>query len=146
MLACMTPTAPPPPQLHWALVLLLTVVTLGIFYLLWIIVQARWVKRIDPESQALSLQVIFIVLSIVGQVVIEASDKGSGGAVMGGLLTLGGTVAGVVGFFSQRRTMLSYYQQRLPQGLRLSPALTFFLGPFYLQHHMTRIAKQQHKA
>lgn len=136
-------TVPPPPQLHWALVLLFTVVTLGIFYLVWIIVQARWVKRIDPESQALSLQVIFIVLSIVGEVVIEASDAGSGAAVMGLLLTLAGAVAGVVGVFSQRRTMMSYYQQRLPQGLHLSPALTFFPGPFYLQHHMRRIAKQQ---
>ena len=28
-----------------------------------------------------------------------------------------------------------------PIGLRLSGALTFFLGVFYLQHHMTRIAK-----
>jgi hypothetical protein len=139
----MTPAEPPPPQLHWALVLLLTVVTLGIFYFAWVIVQARWVKRIDPESQALSLQVIFIVLSIVGQVVIEASNAGSGAAVMGLLLTLAGAVAGVVGIFSLRRTMLAYYRQRLPQGLSLSPALTFFLGPFYLQYHMRRIARRK---
>lgn len=133
--------APLPPKLHWALVLLFTVLTLGIFYIVWMFVQSVWVRRIHPESSATTLFVIYVVLSLIGQFVIEASDKGSGSAVAGGLLLVVGSVVGIFGFFSVRRSMLDYYNQIDPVGLRLSAALTFFLSVFYLQHHMTRIAK-----
>ena len=137
----MTATNVTPPRLHWAIVLLLTVATLGIFYIIWMFVQARWIKRIDPESNATSLLVICVVLELGGQILIETSADGSGTSVAGGLLLLAGTVIGVVAFFSMRRSMLDYFNRQQPQGLRLSAALTFFLGALYLQHHMTRIAK-----
>jgi len=43
---------PPPPSLHWALVVLFTILTLGIFGLVWPFIQANWVRRIDGESKA----------------------------------------------------------------------------------------------
>jgi hypothetical protein len=134
-------SVPLPPKLHWALVLAFTVVTLGLFYVVWMFVQAAWVKRIDPGSNATPLLTIYVVLTLIGQVMIEASDEGSGAAAVGLLLVLAGTVVSIFGFFSMRRSMLDYYDKTEPIGLRLSAALTFFLSVFYLQYHMTRIVK-----
>src|SRR5712691_9143518 len=44
---------PPPPSLHWGLVLLLTVLTSGIFHSVWGIVQALWMKKVQPTSKAM---------------------------------------------------------------------------------------------
>jgi hypothetical protein len=132
---------PLPPKLHWALVLLFTLLTLGIFFIVWIVIQAAWVKKIDPKSNALTLMVVYLVLVLAGELVSNASPEGSPAAAAGGLLMLIGTVVSIVGIFSMRRSMLDYYGKVEPIGLRLSGALTFFLGVFYLQHHMTRIAK-----
>ena len=41
---------PLPPKLHWGWVLLLTIVTAGLFYVIWSFVQAVWV-RVNPKSE-----------------------------------------------------------------------------------------------
>lgn len=135
------PQMPLPPKLHWALVLLFTALTLGIFYAVWMFIQAAWVKKLNPESNAITLLVIYVVLVLVGEVMSDASGKGSGGAAVGTLLVLAGSVVSIFGFFSMRRSMIDYYDKTEPIGLRLSGALTFVLGVFYLQYHMTRIAR-----
>ena len=121
--------------------LLFTLLTLGVFYIVWVFIQATWIKKIDPKSNAMAMMVIYIVLVMVGELISRANAEGSPAAAAGGLLVLIGTVVSIVGIFSMRRSMLDYYDKVEPIGLRLSGALTFFLGVFYLQHHMTRIAK-----
>src|SRR4051795_12596976 len=44
---------PLPPNLHWAIVLVLSIVTVGIFWLIWLFVQAAWVKKVRAESRAI---------------------------------------------------------------------------------------------
>src|ERR1051325_9971657 len=39
-----------PPDLHWALVLLFTIVTFGIFGIVWVFIEASYVKRVDPRD------------------------------------------------------------------------------------------------
>jgi hypothetical protein len=134
-------SVPPPPRLHWALVLLFTVFTLGIFFIVWMFVQAAWVKKIHPASNAMTLMTIYLVLGVIGQVISGASDKESAEAAAGGMLVLAGTNVSNVGFFSMRRSMVDYYNKVEPIGLKLSAAMTFFFGAFYLQYHMTRIAR-----
>lgn len=135
------PALPVPPKLHWVLVLAFTVVTLGIFYIVWMFVQSAWIKRIDPTSRATTLLAIYVVLALAGQAIGEAGGEGSPAEAVGILLVLAGTVVSIFGFFSIRRSMLDYYNQVEPIDLRLSAALTFFLSVFYLQYHMTRIAR-----
>lgn len=136
-----TMATPPPPKLHWALVLLLTVATLGIFYVVWLFVQAAWVKKIHPRSNAMVLLIVYLVLVALGEIVSNAAGKGSSEAAAGGMLVLAGSIAAIVAIFSMRRSMLDYFSRAQPPGLKLSGALTFFFGAFYLQHHMTRIAQ-----
>ena len=135
------PTTPLPPQLHWALVLLFTILTLGIFFIVWIFIQAVWVKKIHPKSNAITLMVIYLVLVLLGQAISGGSEKDSNEAAAASMLVFIGAIVSIVGIFSIRRSMIDYYNKVEPIGLRLSGALTFFLGVFYLQHHMTRIAR-----
>lgn len=137
----MASSAPLPPRLHWALVLLFTLLTFGVFFVVWICIQAAWIKKIDPRSNAMAMMVIYLVLVLVGQVIASANPEGSSGAAAGGMLVLIGSIVSIVGIFSMRRSMLDHYNKAEPIGLRLSGALTFFIGVFYLQHHMTRIAR-----
>jgi hypothetical protein len=132
---------PPPPRLHWALVLLFTLLTFGIFYVVWMFVQAAWVRRIDPASNAVTLLVVYVVLVLLGEAIAGASQKDSNEAAVGGLLVLAGSVVSVVAMFSMRRSMVAYFTGVVPIALRLSGALTFFVGVFYLQYHMTRISR-----
>jgi uncharacterized membrane protein len=133
--------APLPPKLHWTLVLLFTLLTFGLFVIVWLFIQAAWVKKIDPRSRALTMMAIYLALVVVGQAISAASEKESAEAAAGGMLVLIGSVVAVVGMFSMRRSMIDYYNSVEPIGLKLSAALTFFFGLFYLQYHMTRIAK-----
>src|SRR5580698_977623 len=52
------PSAPPvyrsfpaPPRLHWGIVLALSIVTLGFFGMIWMPVQAHWVKKVTGNSK-----------------------------------------------------------------------------------------------
>jgi len=133
--------APLPPRLHWALVLLFGLVTFGLFFLVWIFVQSRWVGRINPKSNATTMLVAYLALTLLGEIISRASGKGSSGALLASLLSLTGGVISIFAMFSMRRSMLDYYNQVEPIDLKLSGLLTFFLNVFYLQHHMTRIAR-----
>ena len=94
----------PPPRLHWALVLLFTVLTLGVFYVVWMFVQSAWVRRIDPESKATGLLSIYVVLLLAGELVSRAGGDGSMGAAAGILLVLAGTVVSIFGCLSMRKS------------------------------------------
>ena len=135
-------TGPRPPRLHWALVLLLTVVTFGLFFIVWMFIQSIWVRRIDPKSNATGVLAIYVGLVLAGQLLAESSEVASSGAVIGMLLVLAGSVVSIFGFFSMRRSMLHHFNQARPDSLKLSAALTLFLNVFYFQYHMTRIAEQ----
>src|SRR5258708_920021 len=39
-----------PPNFHWALVLLFTVITCTLFSSVWLIVEAVWIRKIKPQS------------------------------------------------------------------------------------------------
>lgn len=135
------PLLPPPPRLHWALVLALTLVTMGIFFIVWMFIQAAWVRKIDPRSNATTLLAVYVILVLIGQILMEANVEGSAGAALGIVLVLAGSVVSIFGFFSMRRSMLVYFNQTDPAGLKLSGVLTFFFNVLYLQYHMTRIAR-----
>jgi hypothetical protein len=135
---------PTPPKLHWGWVLLLTVVTFGLFYIVWAFVQAVWVRRrIDKTSRALYWLLGYLVLSIAGEVITgTAASNASARAAAGALVSLVGVAAFIVAAFSVRRSLLDYYNRVQPIGLQLSGAMTFFFGVLYFQYHFRRIAKR----
>src|SRR5580698_9958670 len=59
---------PDPPNLHWALVLVIGIFTCGLFCVVWDFVQSSWMRRVNPRSNALLLYIAEFVISIVGGV------------------------------------------------------------------------------
>ncbi|WP_457278757.1 hypothetical protein [Polaromonas sp. P5_D5] len=129
---------PAPPQLHWALVLLFTLLTLGVFMIVWMFIQSTWVRKINPASNATTQFVIYVPLAIFAQILFEGSDNLKG---VGFLLMLVSYVIFYFGAYSIRRSMLNHYNSVEPMQLELSAAMTFLFSTFYLQYHMTRIAQ-----
>jgi uncharacterized membrane protein len=128
---------PAPPQLHWALLLLFTVLTLGIFMIVWLFVQSTWVRKINPASNVTTQFAVYLVLAIFGQLLLEGADNLK---AVGLVITLASYVVFYFGAYSMRRSMLNHYNSVEPMQLKLSAAMVFLFSVFYFQYHMTRIA------
>lgn len=125
-----------PPSLHWALVLVFWMLTCGLFGLIWMYRQAAWVRRIDPSSKALWVLLAAFACAVVlppMALILGVGQRGLTATVAAA--RLGFAVAWVWSYFSMRRSLEERFD------LSLSALLTFFVPVFYLQHHMTQIAK-----
>lgn len=140
---------PSPPSLHWGLVLLFTVLTFGIFGIVWPFIQANWVRRIDEQSNAKLMLGLSIACYFLGYFLIGAgtpSPEGDGahpGMVgFGALLELAYFVLFVAAFFSMagsiRREMESY---RVP--VEIGGVTLFFFNTWYLQGQLSWLARWQ---
>ena len=126
----------PPPDLHWALLLLLTFVTCGIFGIVWMFIQANWVRRIDPDNQGLVLYTIYIVGVVLGGALSISEEEAV--QLLSGLMNLGAMVCCIVGYYKLRSGLHRYYAGP-PIHLHLGPVMTFFFNTIYFQYHFTRI-------
>lgn len=140
------PTAgPTPPKLHWATTLVLSLVTYGLFYIVWIFIQSRFVKRIDPRSKATRWFVFWLFLCAFAAMAIgaasESNDSGAAGFAI--LLISAAFLMYIAGVFRMRQSIERYYNSVEPIGLKLSGPLTFFFHIFYFQYHFHRIAGQK---
>ena len=126
----------PPPDLHWALLLLLTFVTCGIFGIVWMFIQANWVRRIDPENQGLVLYTIYIVGVVLGGALSISEEEAV--QLLSSLMNLGAMICYIVGHFKLRSGLHRYYAGP-PIHLHLGPVMTFFFNNIYFQYHFTRI-------
>jgi hypothetical protein len=125
-----------PPNLHWGLLLLFSVLTCALFYYAWAIVQASWMKRIEPASKALFYYiggVFCIAVYLVMAFRPEIADS------YGIIFRLGGSVLMIAGAFSLRASLEEHYNSAEPLGLTLSGIMTFFFPTIYFQYHFNRI-------
>jgi hypothetical protein len=137
---------PLPPKLHWGWVLLLTIVTAGLFYVIWSFVQAVWVRRLDRESNALKLLIAYLVLTVVGEALSDTAGHNLWLVIVGVLISLIGMTVMVYAYFSMRRSLIAYYNSVEPIGLKLSWWMTLIFNLLYLQYHLTRIARRKEAA
>jgi hypothetical protein len=146
--AMATPTAGPvPPNLHWGLVLLFSLFTFGIFGIVWIFIEANFVKRIDSRNISRALFIVAFLLDFV-YVGLTMSAAFAGGAdvarmvaAVGFLIALIICACMLVGIFKMRSSLVQYYNTVEPIGLKLSGVMTFFFNIYYFQHHFSRIAE-----
>lgn len=141
---------PVPPDFHWALVLLINFLC-NWFALIWLFVEANFIKKIAPQSKAILWLALSVAGIFVGAIALAiASDSNNGspspvGAGLGLLLVLGGAVLYLVAIFSMRSNLEDYYNTTENINLRLSgmgsALLTLFFAPYYFQWHFSRIAK-----
>jgi hypothetical protein len=138
---------PDPPNLHWALVLLIGIFTCGLFTIVWVFVQAIWVRKVDPNSKALYYYIAALVLDLVSvfaQIALRAAQLHGSvgqGAVAGFslLITLAVCALFIIANFSMRDSIEAHFNGPEPIGLSLSAVMTFFFSIYYFQYHFTRI-------
>lgn len=126
---------PPPPRLHWTLVLLLAIVTLGLFLDIWLIVQALWVRKQDPQNRALQLCILSIVVSIVAEILnaVHASVQ------LTAIVFIISIVLALIPTFAVRDVLAAYLTKATGRRAYLGSFLTLILGPIYLQYHMNKV-------
>jgi hypothetical protein len=134
---------PTPPNLHWGLVLLFTVISCGIFGIVWDIVQGAWMKKVDPSSKAFFIYLgAAACLGLIFFSSFFASMTHSTGSLTG-LIQLAYSVTLIVGRFSFKSSMEQHYNSAEPMGLSLSGVMTFFFGGIYFQYHFNDIMKRK---
>ena len=136
---------PDPPNLHWALVLVLAICTCGIFSIIWDLVQVLWMKRVEPQTKALPYFIGYVVLSFLN----AGASMGTSAAMMQGghphssplsiLIGIAVFVLVILYRFSMKNSLEQHFNGPEPLGLRLGPVMTFFFGGLYFQYHFNRI-------
>lgn len=136
---------PAPPELHWLVVLLLGWIPCGIFGLIWVFVQANFVKKIDPASPARGFFIGSLAVSLLTYpAMFLASFVDRPGVAVMALAPLLMPVSIALffpGVFSMRRSLLHHYSTVENIGLRLSSLLTLFFNVLYFRYHFSRIAR-----
>jgi hypothetical protein len=134
---------PDPPNLHWALVLLIGMFTCGLFLIVWEFVQAAWMRKVNPSSNALFFYIGATVIAFGGSFtrvyLMATSGFHNQYAILGACTSLIAFVLAELAFFDMRRSMEEHFNGPEPVGLSLSGVMTFFFGYFYFQYHFTRI-------
>jgi hypothetical protein len=132
-----------PPNLHWAVVLLLSIVTCGIFNIIWLFVQGAWVRKVRPDNRA-----IFYFIGYFGAAFSAGfmSAQSSHVAGLGALLNIGGLVLFLCGVFSIRGAMDDYFTHEENIGMQLSGVMTFFFNALYFQYHFNEVSERRRQA
>jgi GYF domain 2 len=125
----------PPPNLHWGLVLLLTIITCGIFGIIWLFVEAAWVKKVRSTSRAIFYLIGYVALAFTAGFIDSAEARNPAS----GLLQLGAIVLYLCAAFSMRGDIEDYYNTEENISLSLSGVMTFFFNVFYFQYHFNRV-------
>jgi hypothetical protein len=141
-----------PPDFHWALVLVISMFC-SIFQIVWLFIEAAFVKKIRPQSSFMVFLILGIAVQFVGIIIfygalIATAMKGGanpeppvGPFVLLLLVVIVAAVLYLVGIFKMRDAIQEYYNTVEPINLHLSGVMTFFFAVFYFQHHFTRIAQ-----
>jgi hypothetical protein len=140
------PGGPIPPNMHWAVVLVLSWITFGLGAVIWMFRQAAFVKRLDPGSRAVAL-LVASVLAMACQawlvfVKFRSLSAGEAAAALSGFVVLNLLIVALslVAVFAMRRSIVRYYNSVEPIHLKLSGLMTFFFSILYFQYHFSRIA------
>jgi hypothetical protein len=137
------PEFPNPPNLHWGLVLLFAVISCGFFTIVWEIVQAAWMKKIEPTTKSIYYYSIgALMLLAVFALSFEAGITHTQNSVSG-LFNIAYFVLVVAGRFSFKSAMEEHFNGPDPMGISLSGVMTFFFGGIYFQYYINDIVRRK---
>ena len=149
-----------PPNLHWGLVLLFSFLTCGFFMLVWNLVVAAWLKRVQPNANALALYLGvaglmvagFIIGGVASTTMMAHPQSSPSLAALGPMLGLrvflwfAMWVLKLIARYSERASLEEHFNGPEPMGLRLDPVMTFFFGGLYFQSQLNRIMEMKQAA
>ncbi len=129
---------PLPPNWHWAIVLVLVIVTRQFFNLIWALVQANWARKLSGNNKPLVLVAMYPAGIMAGVLTMMAFKQA---AALGAIFILAGALMLLLGVFSIKAAMEEYYNSTERAGLAMSGVMTFFFGTIYIQYHINRLAR-----
>jgi len=129
---------PLPPNLHWAIVLVLDIVTRQLFNLIWALVLANWARKLINDNKPMVLVAMYPAAIIAGILVMIFNNSLDW---LGGLFIIAGAIVYLVGIFSIKHAMEEYYNSTENISLNLSGVMTFFFSTIYIQYHVNKIAR-----
>ena len=140
-------TVPLPPNLHWAVLLVIMILGqfLGLLSLLfnwvWVMILANWARRLSGNNKAMVMVAMYPAGFLAGLLAIgyATASHQPGFTFVGSILIFGGLIAYVFGIFKIREAMEDYYNTKENIALTLSGVMTFFFSIIYLQYHINRI-------
>jgi len=128
---------PAPPDLHWGILLAIDIVTCGLFGWAWIIVEAAWVKKVQPQSKGFTYVVAAVGLFVVATIAsLSHSSQAFGAAI-----NLAAIALWLMGIFGMKSAIEDHFNTAEPIGLRLSGVMVFFFNVIYFQYHFNEIAR-----
>ena len=132
-----------PPNLHWAILLVINLVTRWYFNMIWAFFQANWARKLSGKNTPMVLIAMYPAGLVCGLVTIGFGISANQDAftVLGGLLILAGAICMLAGAFSIKNAMEQYYNTVENIGMSLSGVMTFFFSTVYLQFHINRLAR-----
>lgn len=145
---------PDAPDLNWGLYLLLTILTCTLFSRVFTVVQAVWLKRVQPNSNGLTFYIVVYSIWIVslfvgvGTSLTAFTHPHSLPHISPAriLLSVAYWVLLIVTRFVMSASLEEHFNGPEPVGLRLNPVLTFFFGGVYFQYHLNQINKMKQAA
>jgi hypothetical protein len=134
-----------PPNLHWGLVLLFDFLTFGFFQVVWNFILSAWMKRVQPNSQALLYYVggyglLFLNTGLSIPIYVAMMNHQHHSSNLG--LSLLGIVAWALRLmarFNMKSMLEQHFNTVEPIGFAMSGVLTFFFGGIYIQSQLNRI-------
>ena len=145
---------PDAPNLHWGLYWLFSWITCTLFSKVMTLVQAAWLRRVQPNSMAIvsyAAQYGIMIMSIIVRSLTHTliQDQGNTANFRFGvyahqnplvsLLNLLYFIMIFVSRFIMRASLEEHFNTVEPVGLRLNPVMTFFFGGIYFQYHLNKI-------
>ena len=133
---------PDPPDLPWWVALLLGLLTGGVFFVAWDVVEAAWLRRLERSSTALLLYLAVAALYVVKIPWLWSMGRFHPfGNPFGHAPSFGvaGIILAITARFLFRRELLDHFNQREGIALRLNGFWTLIFGGLYFQYHFNRI-------
>lgn len=136
---------PDPPNLPWWMALVLGLATVLAFFVVWDIVEAAWLRRVQRSSSALWLYILVAVLYIAKLPTVWQNtlynlglDVPVGNTYTYAVLLLS-LISLLAARFLFRRELLLHFNREEPLGLRLNWLMTLLFGGLYFQYQFNRI-------
>jgi len=129
---------PLPPNWHWAIVLVLGIITRQLFNLVWALIQANWARRLSGNNKPLVLVAMYPAGMLAGILTMMLYRQAE---VLGGLFIIAGAIIYLVGMFAIKHAMEEYYNSVENVGLQMSGVMTFFFSTVYIQYYINKIAR-----
>ena len=148
---------PPPPKVHWAVLLgILFVIAIlarltvpkgyGILvsdlaFDVWAIYLCLWVRKLEPAAMSLFWCIAYVALQIASSVPGTPVPSNYGITFFAATLALMCIAMWFITVYVIRAELHFHYNVREPVGLYLNGIMTFFFSLFYFQYHLYKIAR-----